>query len=80
MLAVIIMTPLFAFVFYPLKIKVDRGIDKRFLKHNCKYCLAVKNLSKKIAEAKSMDELNFLVSTEIKDAVRAGGAKIQLFE
>jgi len=70
----------FTLLFQPLKSKVNQIIDNFFFKGSYEYHVALKNISKKIATARNLTELNALVSEEIKDVLKVKSAKIQRFE
>ena len=70
----------FALLFQPIKNKITQIIDKLFFKGSYDYQVALKNISKKVAVASNLDELNTLVSKEIKGILKVKEAKIQTYE
>jgi hypothetical protein len=70
----------FALFFQPLKEKLNQGIDKLFFKSSYEYQTALKNLSQKVTMAANLDELNQLVSREIKNTLKVSAAEIQQFK
>ncbi|MBU0687318.1 MAG: hypothetical protein KKB81_05645 [Candidatus Margulisbacteria bacterium] len=69
-----------ALFFQPLKNKINQIIDKLFFKSSYEYHTALKNISKKVATAANLEDLNNLVSKEIKDTLKVKIAKIQMFK
>lgn len=69
-----------ALLFQPLKNKINQIIDKLFLKSSYEYHTTLKNISKKVATAASLKELNELASKEIKDVLKVKQVNIQMFK
>ena len=70
---------IFAILFQPLKNKINQTIDRLFFKSSYEYHVALKNISKKIATANNLRELNTLVSKEIKGVLKVSDARIQMY-
>lgn len=70
---------IFALFFQPLKNRITRIIDKLFFKSSYEYQVALRNISKKIATAANLQELNKLTSQEIKEILKTKEVRIQTF-
>jgi hypothetical protein len=68
-----------ALLFRPLQGKINQLIDQIFYRGSYDYQDTLKSLSKKIAAASTFDELNAVVSEEIKTVLKVENAKIQRF-
>ncbi|MFA4858289.1 MAG: histidine kinase N-terminal 7TM domain-containing protein [Candidatus Margulisiibacteriota bacterium] len=71
---------MFALAFHPLKTKINEIIDKLFFKSTYEYHVALSKACKKVATATSLEELKTMVSKEIRDTLKVGSAKLQMFE
>ena len=70
---------IFALFFQPLKNRITQIIDKLFFKSSYEYQVALRKISKKIATAANLQELNKLTSQEIKEILKTKEVRIQTF-
>ncbi|MBU0687316.1 MAG: hypothetical protein KKB81_05635 [Candidatus Margulisbacteria bacterium] len=70
---------IFALLFQPLKNKINQIIDKLFFKSSYEYHTALKNISKKVAMATNLEELDNLLSKEVNSILKVNHIKIQKF-